>query len=75
VTYPFPAPVSVGGTVTGSVDSLTTRRNNLVTSSHFYAFTTTGGAASIRLDITGLGAAIIRMRTIWICSSWIRTAA
>jgi len=56
VTYPFPAPVSVGGTVTGSVDSLTTRRNNLVTSSHFYAFTTTGGAASIRLDITGLGA-------------------
>ena len=28
-----------------------------MTSSHFYSFTTTGGAASIRLDITGLGPA------------------
>jgi hypothetical protein len=47
--------MNVGTTVTGSVDSVTTKRNNLVTSSHFYSFTTTGGAASIRLDITGLG--------------------
>src|SRR4030095_9446609 len=55
VTYPFPSPMSVGASVTGTVDSLTTRRNNLVTSSHFYSFTTNGGAATIRLDITGLG--------------------
>jgi hypothetical protein len=55
VAYPFPVPMNVGTTVTGSVDSVTTKRNNLVTSSHFYSFTTTGGAASIRLDITGLG--------------------
>jgi len=55
VAYPFPMPMNVGTTVAGSVDSLTTKRNNLVTSSHFYSFTTTGGAASIRLDITGLG--------------------
>jgi hypothetical protein len=41
--------------VTGFVDSLTSRRGNLVTSSHFYSFSTTGGAASIRLDSTGLG--------------------
>jgi hypothetical protein len=45
----------VGANVTGIVDSLTNRRNNLVNSSHFYSFTTTGGAASIRLDIIGLG--------------------
>ncbi len=57
VAYPFPNPMTVGTTVGGNVDSLTTKRNNLVTSSHFYSFTTTGGAASIRLDITGLGAA------------------
>jgi len=37
------------------VDSLSTKRNNLVGSAHFYSFTTTGGSASIRLDITGLG--------------------
>jgi len=55
VTYPFPSPMSVGASVTGTVDSLSTRRNNLVTSSHFYSFTTNGGAATIRLDITGLG--------------------
>jgi hypothetical protein len=55
VTYPFPAPMTAGASVSGSVDSLTTKRNNLITSSHFYSFTTAGGAASIRLDITGLG--------------------
>jgi hypothetical protein len=56
VTNPFPTPMNVGSVVTGFVDSLNPKRNNLVTSSHFYSFTTTGGAASIRLDITGLGA-------------------
>jgi hypothetical protein len=55
VAYPFPTPMNVGSTVTGVVDSLTRKRPNLVTSSHFYSFTTTGGAASIRLDITGPG--------------------
>jgi hypothetical protein len=55
VTNPFPTPMNPGGVVTGIVDSLTTRRTNLVTSAHFYSFTTTGGAASIRLDITGVG--------------------
>ncbi len=54
VVYPFPTPMT-GPIVTGTVDSLTSKRTNLVTSSHFYSFTTTGGAASIRLDITGLG--------------------
>jgi hypothetical protein len=54
VTNPFPTPLN-GTSVSGYVDSLTTRRPNLVTSSHFYSFTTTGGAASIRLDIIGLG--------------------
>jgi hypothetical protein len=55
VAYPFPTPMNAGTSVTGLVDSVTTRRNNLVTSAHFYSFTTTGGAASVRLDITGLG--------------------
>src|SRR5262249_41893042 len=55
VAYPFPTPITVGSSATGFVDSVTTRRANLVGSSHFYTFTTTGGAASIRMDITGLG--------------------
>jgi Family of unknown function (DUF5719) len=55
VAYPFPNPMNVGSVVTGFVDSLTRRRGNLVTSSHFYSFSTTGGAASIRLDSTGPG--------------------
>jgi hypothetical protein len=55
VSNPFPQPMNVGTTATGSVDSLTTKRTNLMTSSHFYTFTTTGGAASIRMDITGPG--------------------
>jgi hypothetical protein len=54
VAYPFPTPMNASS-VSGFVDSLTTKRNNLVTSSHFYSFTTTPGAATIRLDITGLG--------------------
>jgi hypothetical protein len=56
VTNPFPTPMNAGSSVTGFVDSLTTKRSNLVTSSHFYSFTTSGGAASIRLDVAGFGA-------------------
>jgi len=55
VASPFPTPISVGSTAGGFVDSVTTKRGNLVGSAHFYTFTTTGGAGSIRLDITGLG--------------------
>jgi len=55
VSMPFPKPINVGDTVTGWVDSLTPRRTNLMQSAHFFTFTTTGGAAAIRLDITGLG--------------------
>src|SRR5206468_11101815 len=54
VTNPFPTPYT-GPFVSGFVDSLTTHRTNLVTSSHFYSFTTTGGTAAIRMDILGLG--------------------
>lgn len=54
VSNPFPTPMS-GSVASGFVDSLTTKRSNLVGSSHFYSFTTAGGSASIRLDITGLG--------------------
>jgi hypothetical protein len=55
VTYPFPKPMNVNSIETGYVDSLTPKRADLMTSSHLYEFTTTGGAASIRLDITGPG--------------------
>jgi hypothetical protein len=55
VAYPFPKLMSVNSTEVGFVDSLSPKRPNLVTSSHLYEFTTTGGSASIRLDITGLG--------------------
>ena len=57
VTNPFPRPINVGDVITGEVDSLTSKRTNLVQSSHFMSFTTSGGAASIRLDIVGLGPA------------------
>jgi hypothetical protein len=57
VTIPFPRLIRVGDIVSGDVDSLTTRRTNLIQSSHFFTFTTTGGAAAIRLDITELGPA------------------
>ena len=56
VTMPFPRPMSAN-TVTGYVDSASFRRANLMQSSHFWSFTTTGGAATIRMDITGLGPA------------------
>jgi hypothetical protein len=51
VTNPFPTAMSVGSTATGFVDSLTPKRNNLMQSSHFYTFTTSGGTASVRMDI------------------------
>lgn len=55
VTSPFPTSISVGGVANGYVDSFTLGRNNLITSSHFYTFTTLGGSTSIRMDITGTG--------------------
>jgi hypothetical protein len=55
VPNPFPDPIAVSSTVTGTLDSLTTKRSDLINSSHFYSFTTMGGGASIRLDIIGLG--------------------
>jgi hypothetical protein len=55
VSNPFPRLINVGDVVNGEVDSLTARRTNLIQSSHFISFTTTGGAAAIRLDITGPG--------------------
>jgi hypothetical protein len=57
VSMPFPKPMNVGDTVAGFVDSLTSKRTNLMQSAHFFTFATTGGAAAIRLDITGLGPA------------------
>jgi hypothetical protein len=49
--------MTVGTTVGGYVDSYSTRRTNLMTSSHFYTFSTTGGDATIlmRIGIAGLG--------------------
>jgi hypothetical protein len=55
VALPFPTQMTVGSTVGGYVDSYSTRRTNLMTSSHFYTFTTTGGDATIMMRITGLG--------------------
>lgn len=54
VTNPFPKPME-RNTVEGIVDSLSSRRTNLMASSHFHSFTSMGGAASIRMDIIGLG--------------------
>src|SRR5262249_10433149 len=55
VTNPFPTPITVGSVAQGYVDSYSLGRSNLVTSSHFYTFTTTGGAATITMIITGRG--------------------
>jgi hypothetical protein len=55
VTNPFPQPIVVGSVAQGAVDSYSTRRSNLVTSSHFYTFTTTGGAATITMVIAPPG--------------------
>jgi hypothetical protein len=59
VAYPFPKPIAVGETVVDNyVDSFTTKRWNLASSSHFWSFsTTTGGVVTITLTIDGLGAA------------------
>jgi hypothetical protein len=58
VQNPFPMPFNVGAARgPDSVDSFTSQRSDLVSSSHFYTFTTTGGATTIRMDITGLGPA------------------
>ena len=52
----FPNPIAIGETRGGDVDSFSTKRTNLANSSHFYIFTTpTGGSASVRLEIDGLG--------------------
>jgi hypothetical protein len=60
VVNPFPRPIGIGpaGFQTGNVDSYTPRRSNLSNSSHFYTFTTTGGMATITLNIEGLGPAV-----------------
>jgi hypothetical protein len=56
VTNPFPMPVNVGLMIgPDTIDSLTTKRTDLIMSSHFYTFTTTGGATTIRMDITNPG--------------------
>jgi hypothetical protein len=55
VTNPFPRPIAAGDAATGEVDSLSSKRKNLMQASHFFAFTTGGGPSSIRLDIAGLG--------------------
>jgi hypothetical protein len=54
---PFPRPIGIGLAEfeQGKVDSLTSRRTNLSNSAHFYSFTTTGGTATITLNIEGLG--------------------
>jgi hypothetical protein len=58
VTNPFPMPISVGVYIgPDSIDSYTPKRTNLITSAHFYTFTTTGGATTITMNITGLGPA------------------
>ena len=57
VSNPFPRLASGTESVAGDVDSLSRRRANLAQSAHQYVFDVTGGAVSIRLDITGLGPA------------------
>jgi hypothetical protein len=57
VSNPFPRLVSAMTPVTGVVDSKSRNRTNLAQSAHLYAFDVTGGAVSIRLDITGAGPA------------------
>lgn len=55
-THLFPKLLD-GQTATGELDSWSQRRSNLARSAHLYAFETTGGAARIDLEITGLGSA------------------
>ena len=55
VSNAFPRLVPETGTVTGIVDSLSRGRANLAQSAHQFEFVVSGGAVSIRLDITGPG--------------------
>src|SRR5207244_5108540 len=55
VSNPFPQPIDPGQFVLGTVDSFSTRRKDLLHSSDFLKFQTSGGPTSIRMDITGLG--------------------
>ena len=59
VRYPFPKPLAVGETPRGQfVDSFTSKRTNLVNSSHFWSFSIpTGATATITLNIDDLGPA------------------
>lgn len=57
VSNPFPRLVDAQAPVTGVVDSKSRNRTNLAQSAHVYGFDVSGGAVSIRLDITGLGPA------------------
>jgi hypothetical protein len=47
--------VSTEQSITGTVDSLTTQRKDLLHSSDFFTFNGSGGRTSIRMDITGPG--------------------
>jgi Bacterial pre-peptidase C-terminal domain len=55
ISNPFPQPIDTEQLVTGTVDSFSTRRKDLLHSSDFVKFQTAGGRTSIRMDITGLG--------------------
>ena len=55
VANPFPQSIDIGAVTTGIVDSLSTQRKDLLRSSGFLMFQTSGGPTSIRMDITGLG--------------------
>ncbi len=58
VTNPWPRPVTMADPVTGYVDSLTTQREHLAASAHFFQFTLSSDQmVSVRLDVTGLGPA------------------
>lgn len=59
VTNPFPRTITVGGFQTGAVDSLSTKRTNLSSSSHFFSLsTTTTVPVWIRLAISVYGGAV-----------------
>jgi len=51
----FPQPIVVGQSVTGTVDSLSTQRKDLLHSSDFLSFLAPAGLVSVRMDNTGLG--------------------
>jgi len=56
VSNPWPRPLTIGEPIMGYVDSLTTHREHLAMSAHFFSFTLTSDQlVSIRSDILGLG--------------------